>query len=290
MTARSPGEAPRRRGSGASVSGQPRQTAPGRDAQSQVARLHRLVPAGAVGGQVLAGDQAVPLGHQGEEGLRERAVVERPAALLGEHLERAGEVGLDEQVAGLEQRPVRHEDLRSLAHRHDGREHREAERVRPRHGDAVARDADGGLDQARPGQPAVAAPELVEPRGDARDGARADSHRVVDDLDPERHREALELRLGGRAAEAGDGDEEVQVRRRAGLPVDPQAVPAAREAGHDDLGGARGERGGDRGVGGGSALLEDLQTGARGRRVIRRDPGLQAAHGRSIRQDARSRC
>ena len=59
--------------------------------------------------------------------------------------------------------------------------------MRGRHRNRAAREAERGLDQARPGQSAVLVPERVEPGRNARHPARADADRVVHELRAERN-------------------------------------------------------------------------------------------------------
>ncbi len=105
-------------------------------------------------------------------------------------------------------------------------------------------------------------PERAEARREAGNPARGDADRVVHQLLAERHLQLDQLGVSSFAAEPGDGDEAVEVRRLPGAGVVVDAVAAAQEAGHHGLGDARGERRRDRRVGGASALGEDL--GARG--------------------------
>src|SRR5206468_1227899 len=77
-----------------------------------------------------------------------------------------------------------------------------------------------------PGQSTVRAPQCVEPRGNARDRARRGADRVVDQLLAERDVEMHELGCPRRRAEAGNGDEEVELARTpaARVPIDPVAA------------------------------------------------------------------
>ena len=79
-------------------------------------------------------------------------------ALLGDELERAGEAGLHEPVAGLEQRVRPGEKISAPSPSvMTGASIARQQRVRERHRDAVARDRDRGLHEARPGEGARAA-------------------------------------------------------------------------------------------------------------------------------------
>ena len=60
---------------------------------------------------------------------------------------------------------------------------------------AVACESQRGLDEAWPGEPAVCAPELAEPGGHARHGARRRTDGVVHELRTERNLEVHELGL-----------------------------------------------------------------------------------------------
>ena len=125
----------------------------------------------------------------------------------------------------------------------------------------------------------MAAPQLVEPRRHAGNRTRCDADRVVDELVPERHVQHDELRIDSLRTEPRYRDEAVEVPRppRGGVEVD--RVSAAEQPGHHRLGHARREAGGDRAVGGASALREDLHAGLRRRRVTGRDRG---SHGRRL--------
>ena len=158
--------------------------------------------------------------------------------------------------------------------------------MRGGHRDRTAREAERGLDQARPGQSAVLVPERVEPCRNSRHAARADSDRVVHELRAERNVQLQERHLPRLGAEPGDGDEAVEVPRaaRRGVEVDP--VPASEQARHHRLRDARGEGRGNRGVGRASAVLQDLRAGLRSRRMAGGDGG---SHGGRVRGRLRQR-
>ena len=136
-----------------------------------------------------------------------------------------------------------------------------------RHRDRTAREAERGLDQARPGQSAVLVPERVEPCRNSRHPARADSDRVVHELRAERNVQLQERHLSRLGAEPRDGDEAVEVPRAARRRVEVDPVPASEQARHHRLRDARGEGRGNRGVGRASAVLEDFRARLRSRRM-----------------------
>ena len=138
-----------------------------------------------------------------------------------------------------------------------------------RHLDAGAREAKGRLDEPLPREDARATPELVEARGDPRDRAGPRPDEVVDELVAERNGHLLDHRSPPWAAQPWDGDEEVEELRAAARTVEPERVAAAGDARHDGLGDARGEDGGDRGIGRGAAIREDFEAGLGRRRMTR---------------------
>ena len=129
-----------------------------------------------------------------------------------------------------------------------------------RHGHGSARKPERGLDELRPGQPAVRAPEGVEPGRKARDAARADPDGVADELCAEGHFELEERYLAPCSSQPGHRDEAVEVRRPAAIRVEVDRMPAAEKSGHHGLGNARGQAGGDRRVGGAATRFEDLRA------------------------------
>ena len=120
-------------------------------------------------------------------------------------------------------------------------------------------------------QPSEPLPERPEPRRKTRHAARPRPDRVVDDLLAERNAEVDRRSTLPRR----NRDEAVQVDRFPPVPVD--RVPAAEEPRHHRLGHARGEAGRDGRVGGGAALLEDLDPGRDRRRMPRCDGRLHRA-------------
>ena len=150
--------------------------------------------------------------------------------------------------------------------------------MRRREVDAVARQAQRRLHEARPRQPAVRLPEQLQPGRHSRNGARSRPDGIVNELLAERHVEMEQLGLVARLAraEARHGHEEVQVPGLGGHGVPIDRVAAAEQAGHHRLGDAGGEAGRHRRVGRVAAILEDLPTRVRRRRV----PGCNASiHG-----------
>jgi hypothetical protein len=87
----------------------------------------------------------------------------------------------------------------------------------------------------------------------------------VHELGAERNRQLEQFRVTALAAQAGHGDEAVEVRRPCARDVVVDAVPAAEKARHDRLGDAGREGGGDSGVRGGAAVGQDLGAGGGGR-------------------------
>ena len=175
------------------------------------------------GGEVGLGDQGAALGEAGGQALGEFAAIEGLGAVGGDFLQGAGEGFLDDQVADREIVQRRAEEGGAA-----GRVHRQAGAVVA--GDvvvamgdavAVARVADGGLNEARPGQLAVGGVH----GGDAGEAARHGDAERAGDLD------ALGEAFGGCGG-----------RRRAGavehlaLAVHEHIVEAvAAEAGHHRL-------------------------------------------------------
>ena len=141
------------------------------------------------------------------------------------------------------------------------------------HGDAVTREPQRRLDEAPPGQPAVRLPQRAEARGDAGHGARRGPDGVVDELLAEGHLEVDELGPLPLDPEARDRAEAVEVADGAGRRLVVNRMPAAEEARHHRLGHAAREAGGDRGVGGAPAVVEDLRAGGGGRGMAGRDGG-----------------
>ena len=113
-------------------------------------------------------------------------------------------------------------------------------------------------------------PEHMEPGWDSRDGAGGDSNHVVDELVAERNADVHQLHILLRLAETRRRDEEIQ--EPGALAVPPEGIAATRDPRHDGLGHAGRKRGRDRRVGGGPAVLEDLQTRIRSGGVTRGDP------------------
>ena len=134
--------------------------------------------------------------------------------------------------------------------------------MRRRHRDAVAREPQRGLDEPRPRAAARARSRARRGRRErpARRTSRSRrrSGRAPSPNGTSSSSSATSRRLG---AEPGNGDEAVEIPRAARGRVVVDRVAAAEEAGHHGLGDAGGERRGDRGVGRGSAVREDLGAG-----------------------------
>ncbi len=111
----------------------------------------------------------------------------------------------------------------------------------------------------------MALPERVQAGRNAGDAAGRDPDGVVDELAAERHLQLEQLRLAALPAETGHGDEAVDGRRTGAGRVVIDAVAAAEQAGHDGLGDARRETGGNRGVRRRTAVGQDLRAGGGGR-------------------------
>ena len=62
------------------------------------------------------------------------------------------------------------------------------------------------------------------------------------------------------SSQPGHRDEAVEVCRPPGFRIEVDRVPAAEKSGHDGLGDARGQAGGDCRVGGAATRFEDLRT------------------------------
>ena len=170
---------------------------------------------------------------------------------------------------------------RSVIHRRD---HLEARGVRRRHRDAVPREPQRGLDEPRATAAARArATERVEPGRDAGHRARRRADRVVHELRAERHvRDATSsASRGGAPSPAPRRSSRGSARRPSPRRVD--RVAAAEQPRHHRLGDARREAGGDRGVRGRAAVLEDLDPGAA------RSPDARRRRPRSRRRSAAAR-
>ena len=90
--------------------------------------------------------------------------------------------------------------------------------------DAVAGQAQGRLDEPRPGEAPVLAVQRLEARGNAGHAAGGDSDGVVDELGPEEHVELQQLDLPVLRAEARNGDEAVEVAHKTGRGVEDDRV------------------------------------------------------------------
>ena len=234
------------------------------------ADLGRLLPAGLVALEVAArhGD---PL-DTGDEHIGDRPRVRAVRPLGRQELERTGEPGLVEQVAGLERPPRRGVDAPAVRlHREDRRQHGEARGVGGRHRDAAARDPERRLDEPRPRQPAEARVQRSEPARNARHRAGPGTDGVVDELLAEGDFQ-LDRRCAG---SRGHVDEEVEIPGVAPVPVD--RMPTAEQAGHHRLGDAGCEAGRNRRVGGRAPVLEDLDPGRHRGGVACSDAGSHAA-------------
>ena len=210
-------------------------------------------PPGFVPLQVLPGE---PDARDGQQRLGDRAAIERVHTFGGEDLECGDEAGLVEQVARLEKPAVGCVNCSApRLHGEDRRQHREAGGVGGSHRHAVSGQPQRRFYDPRPGQPAMPAPERVEPSGQTRHRARPGSDGVVDELLAERH-----LQLDRRDARPGGHvDEAVEVPRLSAVPVDGMA--AAEETRHHRLGDAGRKAGRNGRIGCGSALLENLDPG-----------------------------
>ena len=119
----------------------------------------------------------------------------------------------------------------------------------------------------RPRQPPVHSPQRVESCRHARNGARGGPDGVVDELLAEGDLQLDERRTGS----ARNRTEAVQVSDCSGRRVEVDRVTASQQAGHDRLRHTGGKAGGDRGVRGRSACLQDLDPGGGRRRMARGD-------------------
>jgi len=81
----------------------------------------------------------------------------------------------------------------------------------------------------------------------------------VDKLGSEEHVELQQLDLVALGAQAGDGDEAVEVAHKTGRGVEDDRVATTEQAGHHGLGHAGRDAGRDCGVGGRATLAEDLE-------------------------------
>jgi hypothetical protein len=229
-------------------------TGRGRDVDvvfAAVARGQGLALDGAVVGQVGGGDQPVAAAHLGEDGVGDRAVVERVRAAVGKGLERAGEVGLDEAVAGLPRAaaglavdPV---EFGELGRRGGGKG-----LVRGRgdggvHDKAVAGQSDGGLEEFRPREGAEAAVGELHAADRAGDGDRPVGE--------------LGFLLGVHPRGRGGGGALAVVDGHGGALAGggtDEHEPAAGDVAGEGVGGLEGEGGGDGGVDGVAAASEDV--------------------------------
>ena len=174
--------------------------------------------------------------HELEQRVGDRAGVKGCRALLGQRLEHGDEARLVQEVALLEERAAGRIDASPFVHRHHRGEHLQARRLRGRHRHALDCESHGRLDEPSPGEAAVRGPERAETCRKAGNPARGDADGVVHQLLAERHLELDQLGVTPFAAEPGDGDEAVEVRRRSGAGIVVDAVAAAQEAGHHGLG------------------------------------------------------
>ena len=129
-----------------------------------------------------------------------------------------------------------------------------------RHLDSAGCQGGGRLNEACPRQPPVAPVKRTEAGWNARNGARGDSDRVMDELGSERHLQPHELRPTRVAVQARNCDEEVQKLRSTFAGIPPERVPAARETRHDRFGDAGREAGCHSSVGCRPTVHQDLQT------------------------------
>ncbi len=158
--------------------------------------------------------------------------------------------------------------------------------MRRRHRHAVAREPQRRLDEPRPRQAPVRAPEGVEPGGQPGHGAGRRPDRVRDGLLAERDRELLHRRAGARR----HSDEAVEVSHGAGRAVEVDRMAAAEEPRHDGLGDAGRERGGHDRVRRGAPVGEHLGACGRRRRMAggdRRRPARRRAYAHATRSARR---
>ncbi len=249
-----------------------REAGAGVEARSPVADHGRFSPDRLVALEVATRDEPAAVVHERQQLLRQRAPVGGGRPLVRQQPECADEPGLLQPVARPEQPPAGGVDPRALVHCHHRLEHREARRVRRGELDPRARERQRGLAEAAPRQPPEALPERPEARRHPRNRTGRRPDRVVDELRAERNLQMDELRLPALPAEAGNRAEAVEVRGRGRARVPVDRVPTAEQPRHHRLGHAGGEAGGDRGVGGGAAVREDLEAGV-GRRGMPRGDG-----------------
>ena len=216
--------------------------------------------------EVRRGEKAVSLRGKREQLGCDRAAVHR-RGVVGERFQCRDQSGLFEPIAGLEQLAAWGVDRRAFVHRHHRREHREARCVRPRKVDAVTGQSERGLHEAAPGQPPVPARQRLEPRRQPRYRARRRSDRVVDELRAEENVEVNQFRLSRLLAQAGHGDEAVEIASSPARNVEVHGMAAAEQARHHRLGDAGRNTGCDGGVRSVASVLEDLDSRRHRRRM-----------------------
>ena len=128
-----------------------------------------------------------------------------------------------------------------------------------------------GLHEPPPWQAAVLRMERTEAGREAGDAAGGDSDGVVDELRSEGHLQFQQLHLLGTPAEAGNGDEAVEVPDPPAGALEVDGVTATEKARHHRLGYAGGEAGGYRRVRSRASRFECLDSGLHCGRMSRCD-------------------
>ena len=188
----------------------------GRDeAKAAIVAGERRRLADAVGGEVGGGQDSAVGAHRRVDLLGDRAAIEGVRALVGDRLQRRGEVALDQAVAGLERRTVgAQEDLRRFGIAFEARrESLENVGVGAAENEAVARQRDRRRHDLGAAHRAVFLERRVEAENRARrgDGAPAVEARALD-----RRAGGVEIHRLGRRRRRGfaEVDEHVAMRRR----------------------------------------------------------------------------
>ena len=202
--------------------------------------LDRRAPLHLIAGQVLSRDQPTPARHLLHDEIRDPAVVEDAGAAVGDELERAGEVGLDEPGAGGRRLAI-HQELGSR-----GGEAGESLRLAPDltaartvQWVAVARQLYRRCDQLLPGEVAEPAMRLEHPGDRARhaDRTRAGERRLGRDAG------RIDVHVAGRGRRCGLA--EIEGAHGVAVHANHHEAAAADVAGHGVYHG-QGERDGHR--------------------------------------------
>ena len=226
-----------------------REAATGRDAAAVEVDGDGIAPDGAIVGEVrLSDDDPVHTERappRSSRGRRSQAPSSASASSAWT------DARLVEELARLQQPAVADEQLAAPLEGVELAEHVERTLVHLGKHDTATGQVERRLAQPSPREPPETVPELAECSRKAGDGARRGTYRVHDELVAEGDGELGELARGGR-----DGCEPVEVHDARAVEDDRMAP--GEQAAVDRLGDAGGERHRDDGIGGGTALCQDL--------------------------------